>query len=71
MTAFQFRTDTDLPDTAFVRINERFEIAIERTSDGLEMRVYPLTDGEIWFDAYEIFRVDERAVIELEKEMEV
>ena len=69
MTAFDFRTITDLPDIAFVRINERFEITIERTTDGLEMRVYPLTDGEIWFDPYDTFKIDERTVIELEKEM--
>jgi hypothetical protein len=70
MTAFEFRITTDLPDTAFVRIDERFDIAIERTHEGLEMRVYPLTDGEIWFEPYDTFKIDERTVIELEQETE-
>ena len=71
MTAFDFRTDTDLADTASVRIDERFVIAIERTADGFAIRVYPLTKREIWLDPYETFEIDEHTVIELEKEMEV
>lgn len=70
MTAFEFRTATDLPENAFIKVDERFDIAIERTPEGLDIRVYPLTDGEIWFDPYDTFKIDESTVIKLEKEME-
>jgi hypothetical protein len=69
MTIFEFRIDAHLPGRAFVKADERFEIAIERVPEGLEIRVYPVTDGEIWDDPYDTFTVDESAVEALEQAM--
>jgi hypothetical protein len=70
MTNFEFRIEPELPGRALLSVDKRFDIAIERTDEGLEIRVYPLTDGEIWFEPYDSFRVEEQAVIDLEKDME-
>jgi hypothetical protein len=70
MTVFEFRTSPDQIDNAFVNVGGRFDIAIERTSEGLEIRVYPVTDGEIWFDPYDTFKIDEAIVVALEKDIE-
>lgn len=70
MSNLEFRIEADLPDIAFLCIDKRFDFAIERTEEGLEIRVYPITDGQIWFDPYDRFKMEEQAVIDLENEME-
>jgi hypothetical protein len=70
MTLFEFRVDPALPAHALVKVDERFDVAIARSADGLEIRVYPVTDGEIWFDPYDTLNIEEAVVIALEKEME-
>jgi hypothetical protein len=70
MTRFNFHADIHLPNVAYIQVDDRFDIAIERTEQGLEFRVYPLTDGEIWFDPYDTFTIEESTVAALEKEME-
>jgi hypothetical protein len=70
MTDFEFSTVTDLPHVAFIRSDHRYDIAVERTPEGLEVRVWPITNGEIWFDPYDTFTVSEQAVVEFEQQME-
>ena len=59
---------------ALLWIDDRFQIEIRRFaepphSEQLVIQVYPITDGEIWDNPYDVFTVDESAVIELETEM--
>jgi hypothetical protein len=71
MTAFQINVDTD---RATVEIDNRFRVGIRRNapppmaSAQLVLEVYPILDGEIWDDSYEVFAVDEGRIIELENE---
>jgi len=60
---------------AMIWIDNRFHIEIRRnppppmSSAQLVIRVYPITDGEIWDEPYDVFVVDEARIIELEQEM--
>lgn len=57
---------------AILRIDGRFHIEISRTapppmaSAALVIMIYPITDGEVWDDPYEVLWVDEGKIIELE-----
>ena len=61
---------TGQPDRLYVDIDRRFNIVIERTETGLELRVYPLTKGEVWDAPFDTFEVDEAEILALEQEME-
>lgn len=71
MTAFQINVKTD---QAFVEIDNRFRVGIRRNapppmaSPQLVLRVYPILDGEMWDEPYDVFAVDEARIIELENE---
>jgi len=58
-----------------VTVDNRFKIEIRRTappplaSAQLVIKVYPMTDGEAWDEAYETFAVDEGRIVELETQM--
>jgi hypothetical protein len=71
MTAFQINVETD---QAFVEIDNRFRVGIRRNapppmaSAQLTLHVYPILDGEMWDDPYDVFAVDEARIIELENE---
>ena len=60
---------------AMIWIDRRFHVEIRRYnapsmgSPRLVIKVYPITDGEIWDYPHEVFIVDEREIIELETEM--
>ncbi|MGA2257613.1 MAG: hypothetical protein ABSG53_23370 [Thermoguttaceae bacterium] len=60
---------------AFITVDNRFRVEVRRSvlppmdSDHLILKVYPITDGEIWDEPYAVFAVDEARVIELENEM--
>ena len=69
MTKFNIQRMTDRPDRVFVAIDDRLDVAIIRTADGLKVEVYPITDGEIWDDPYDRFEVDEGQIRELEREL--
>ena len=69
MTAFNIDIITDQPDRIYVEIDRRFDVAIERTETGLEIRVYPRTDGELWDNPFTTFEVDEAEILELEREI--
>jgi hypothetical protein len=69
MTAFNIDLTTEQPDHIYVEVDRRFNIAIERTENGLALRVYPRTDGELWCDPFTMFEVDEAEIIALEQEL--
>jgi hypothetical protein len=71
MTDFQ----TDIGNCrAFIRVDNRFKVEVRRNapppmaSAQLVLKVYPITDGEVWDEPYEVFAVDEGRVIELENQ---
>ena len=45
MTKFTIQHNTGLSDRVFVALDDRFEVALIRTEDGLSIEVYPITDG--------------------------
>jgi hypothetical protein len=71
MTAFQIHVDAE---RAAVEIDNRFRVGIRRNapppmaSAQLVLDVYPILDGEIWDEPFEVFAVDEGRIIELENE---
>ena len=69
MTQFNIDQIADQPDRIFVEVDRRFDVAIIRTEDGLELRIYPRTEGELWDAPFTTFTVDEAEIIALEKEM--
>jgi hypothetical protein len=70
MTAFNLELLTEQPDLIFVEVDHRFNVVIERTEAGLELRVYPRTKGELWDDPFTTFEVDETEITALESELE-
>lgn len=70
MTAFNIDVNTDQPDRIFIEVQRRFDVAIIRTETGLELQVYPRTDGELWDAPFATFEVDEVEVMVLERDME-
>jgi len=60
---------------AFITVGDRFKVEISRNapppmaSAQLVLRVYPITDGEVWDEPYEVFAVDEGRIVELEHQM--
>ena len=71
MTAFETEIATDQSDRAYVRVDNRYDIAIIRTDDGIELHVYPITNGEGWIDPLETFTIYEADIEAAEREMEV
>ncbi len=59
-------------DSAFITADNRFKVEVRRSapppmaSAQLILKVYPITDGEVWDEPYEVFAVDEGRIIELE-----
>jgi hypothetical protein len=70
MTAFNIDLNTEQSDRLFVEVDGRFNLAIERTETGLELRVYPRTEGLLWDAPFTTFEVNEDEVRALEQEME-
>jgi hypothetical protein len=66
---FTTRHDADLPDHVFVTLDERFDVTLIRTRDGLKIEVYPITDGDPWDDPCARLKVDESEIRELEAEL--
>lgn len=69
MTAYNIDLITEQPDTIYVDVARRFNVAIIRTKTGLELRIYPRTDGEVWDAPFTTFEVDESQIVALEAEM--
>ena len=70
MNAFNIDFISDQPDRVFVDVDRRFNVAIERTEEGLSFRIYPRTNGELWDGPFTTFEVDEAEILELEKELQ-
>jgi hypothetical protein len=70
MTAFNIGLNTDRADRVFVEVDCRFDVAIIRTETGLELRIYPRTNGELWDYPFTTFEVDEAEITALEAAME-
>ncbi len=70
MTTINTEFLTNQPDRLYVEIDRRFNVVIERTETGLELRVYPLTKGEIWDAPFDTLELDEAEIVALEQEME-
>lgn len=72
MTAF--RTLADAASLA-VEIDNRFLLMIHRNapppmaSAQLVLSVFPITDGGVWDEPYQVFSIDEGRIIELETQM--
>jgi hypothetical protein len=69
MTKVNIQHNTGLPDHVFLTLDDRFEIAVNRTAGGLKIEVYPITGGEVWDDPFDRFEVDEEEIRELEREL--
>jgi hypothetical protein len=69
MAHYHIEHITEQADTIYVEVDRRFNLAIVRTEAKLEIRVYPLTEGEIWDMPFITFIVDEAEVAGLEAEM--
>jgi hypothetical protein len=69
MTAYNIDLITDQPDRIYVDVDRRFNVVIIRTEAGLELRIYPRTDGELWDDPFITFEVDETEIATLERDM--
>jgi hypothetical protein len=70
MTTFSIDQNTDQPDRIFVEVDCRLNVAIICTEFGVELRVYPRTDGELWDGPFSTFDVNESEIVALEDEME-
>jgi hypothetical protein len=70
VTTFSIDQNTDQPDRIFVEVDRRFDVAIIRTEAGLELRIYPRTEGELWDDPYTTFDVNEAEIVAHEDNME-
>ena len=66
MTRFNIEQVTDWPDRIYVEVDSRFNVALVRTDAGLELRIYPRSDGELWDAPFITFTVDEAEIIALE-----
>ncbi|HEY4313339.1 MAG TPA: hypothetical protein VGN12_28070 [Pirellulales bacterium] len=69
MTRFNIEQITEQDDTIYVEIDHRFNVALVRTDTGLDLRVYPVTNGKIWDYPYITFTADESEFAELEAEL--
>jgi hypothetical protein len=50
MTEFQYERDPDpeFDDRRFLTIDERYTMSIVRTHEGIEIDVWPITEGDVW-----------------------
>ena len=69
MTRFNIEQITDQDNHIHVEVDHRFNIAIERTEAGLELRIYPRTEGQLWDAPFTTFTVDESEIVELEADL--
>jgi hypothetical protein len=59
----------EIAGTGAVSVDGRFKVVIERhtappmASAQLVLRIYPITDGEVWDESYEVFAVDEDRLV--------
>jgi hypothetical protein len=68
MTSYIQHTDQEAEHVS-VAIDNRFEVVMIRTENGLRIHVFPITDGQVWDDPFERFEVDEDEIRALEEEI--
>ena len=66
MTKFSIQHSDDRPDRVFVSIDNRFDVAVIRSEDGIRIAVIPITDGEAWAATVVRFEVYESDIRDLE-----
>ena len=66
MTTFNIDLKTERPDRIFVEVDRRFDVAIIHTETGLELQIYPRTNGELWEYPFTTFEVHEAEIPALE-----
>lgn len=70
MPKFQYQQIEGLEDHCFVRIDDRYELSIIRTDEGIILDVWPIEDGEIWnnpCDSFQVFDHDTWTDHEIDK----
>jgi hypothetical protein len=68
MTYFNIQHNTGLDDRIFVNLDDRFDVALIRTENGLRIEVFPITEGKHWGDPTDAFEVHENEIRKLEQE---
>lgn len=58
-----------IPGVAHIDIGGKFNLAIDVTDTDIELRLYPITDGEIWDAPFTTFNVDRSEIEALEEEL--
>lgn len=53
-----------------VDMGSRFRVMLDYTAEGLSMRVYPRTAGELWDYPVDVFEVNEADIVALEEGIE-
>jgi hypothetical protein len=69
MTKLSIQHNTLRPDRVCIALDNRFDVVLIRTDDGLSIEVYPITDGQVWDDPCDRFEIDESEIRALEEEM--
>jgi len=57
MAKFNHEQIEGLEDRFFLRIDDRYEIAVIRTDEGLIQDIWPIEDGQTWDHPYDSFQV--------------
>jgi hypothetical protein len=61
ISKFEYEQVEGLGDRCFVKIDDRYELAIIRTDAGLIIDVWPINNGEYWdfpYDSLQVFDGD-------------
>jgi hypothetical protein len=61
MAKFEHEQVAGLDDRFFVTIDNRYELSIIRTDEGLIVDVWPINQGEYWdapYDSFQVFDAD-------------
>lgn len=61
---------TVMGESICVDMGRRFRVILDHTAEGLSVRVYPRTAGELWDYPVDVFEVSEADIIALEADME-
>jgi hypothetical protein len=69
MSKFELNLSDYQMDRAFVVIDDRYDVTLIRTANGLSIEVRPITDGEVWDDPFQRFEVEECEIEALELEL--
>ena len=57
VSKFEYEKVEGLSDRCFVKIDDRYELSIIRTAEGLIVDCWPINNGEYWDSPYDSFQV--------------